>query len=296
MYQEFFGFDKMPFNNTPDTRFFFHSEQHQEALSTLLYAVNERKGFMLLTGEIGAGKTTVCRAFLNRLEATTKVAVITTTRLTERQLLQSICEEFGLWIPGSVGKVTLFNELNTFLVDQYRQGANTVLVVDEAQNLRPEVLEEVRLISNLETEQDKLIQIILMGQPELRDIVELPELKQLKQRIVLRYHLYPLSEREAQAYVFHRLKVAGAGGNLKFSRSALSLMHQYSGGIPRVINILCDNALLLAFVQETKKISEAIVQEVIRDLEGARRAAEQQNGAQAAPKPSAAAPQAQAGA
>ena len=157
-------------------------------------------------------------------------------------------------------------------MDQYRQGANVVLIVDEAQNLRPEVLEEIRLISNLETERDKLIQIILMGQPELRDIVELPELKQLKQRIVLRYHLYPLSEREAQAYVFHRLKVAGAGANLKFSRSALQLIQQYSGGIPRVVNILCDNALLLAFVHESRKISEGIVQEVIRDLEGARRA------------------------
>ena len=272
MYQEFYGFDKMPFNNTPDTRFFFHSEQHQEALSSLLYCVNERKGFMLLTGEIGAGKTTVCRAFLNRLDPTTKVAVITNTRLTERQLLQSICEEFGLWIPGNVGKVTLFNELNTFLVDQYRQGANTVLIVDEAQNLRPEVLEEIRLISNLETERDKLIQIILMGQPELREIVELPELKQLKQRIVLRYHLYPLSEKESQAYIFHRLKVAGASGNLKFSRSALTLIQQYSGGIPRVVNILCDNALLLGFVQETRKISESLVQEVIRDLEGTRKA------------------------
>lgn len=272
MYQEFYGFDKMPFNNTPDTRFFFHSEQHQEALSSLLYCVNERKGFMLLTGEIGAGKTTVCRAFLNRLDPATKVAVITNTRLTERQLLQSICEEFGLWIPGNVGKVTLFNELNTFLVDQYRQGANTVLIVDEAQNLRPEVLEEIRLISNLETERDKLIQIVLMGQPELREIVELPELRQLKQRIVLRYHLYPLSDKETQSYIFHRLKVAGATGNLKFSRSALSLIHQYSGGIPRVVNILCDNALLLGFVQETRKISEALVQEVIRDLEGTRHA------------------------
>lgn len=272
MYQQFFGFDKMPFNNTPDTRFFFHSEQHQEALSSLLYAVNERKGFTLLTGEIGAGKTTVCRAFLNRLEASTKVAVVTNTRLTERQLLQSICEEFGIWIPGNVGKVTLFNELNTFLTEQYRQGANTVLIVDEAQNLRPEVLEEIRLISNLETERDKLIQIVLMGQPELREIVELPELKQLKQRIVLRYHLYPLSEKEAQAYIFHRLKVAGATGNLKFSRGALTMIHQYSGGIPRVINILCDNALLLAFVQETRKISEDVVKEVIRDLDGARKA------------------------
>lgn len=272
MYQQFYGFDKMPFNNTPDTRFFFHSEQHQEALSSLLYCVNERKGFMLLTGEIGAGKTTVCRAFLNRLDPATKVAVITNTRLTERQLLQSICEEFGLWIPGNVGKVTLFNELNTFLVDQYRQGANTVLIVDEAQNLRPEVLEEIRLISNLETERDKLIQIVLMGQPELREIVELPELRQLKQRIVLRYHLYPLSEKETQAYIFHRLKVAGASGNLKFSRSALALVHQYSGGIPRVVNILCDNALLLGFVQETRKISESLVQEVIRDLEGTRKA------------------------
>lgn len=272
MYMQFYGFDKMPFNNTPDTRFFFHSEQHQEALSSLLYAVNERKGFMLLTGEIGAGKTTVCRAFLNRLDPSTKVAVITNTRLTERQLLQSICEEFGLWIPGNVGKVTLFNELNTFLVDQYRQGANTVLIVDEAQNLRPEVLEEIRLISNLETERDKLIQIVLMGQPELREIVELPELKQLKQRIVLRYHLYPLSEKETQAYIFHRLKVAGATGNLKFSRSALAAIHQYSGGIPRVVNIICDNALLLGFVQETRKISESLVQEVIRDLEGSRKA------------------------
>ena len=272
MYQQFFGFDKMPFNNTPDTRFFFHSEQHQEALSSLLYAVNERKGFVLLTGEIGAGKTTVCRAFLNRLDPDTKVAVVTNTRLTERQLLQSVCEEFGLWIPGNVGKVTLFNELNTFLLDQYRQGSNTVLIVDEAQNLRPEVLEEVRLISNLETERDKLIQIVLMGQPELREIVDLPELKQLKQRIVLRFHLYPLSEREVQAYIFHRLKVSAADGSLKFSRSALRAIYEYSGGIPRVVNILCDNGLLLAFVQETRKISEALVREVIRDLEGSRRA------------------------
>ena len=273
MYQHFYGLRKMPFNTTPDTRFFFHSEQHQEALSSLLYAVNERKGFVLLTGEIGAGKTTVCRAFLNRLDPATKVAVITNTRLTERQLLQSICEEFGLWIPGNVGKVTLFNELNSFLVEQYRQGANVVLIVDEAQNLRPEVLEEIRLISNLETERDKLIQIVLMGQPELREIVELPELKQLKQRIVLRFHLYPLSEKEAQAYVFHRLRVAGADGSLKFSRKALKAVYEYSGGIPRVINIVCDNVLLLGFVHETKKISESLVREVIRDLEGARKTA-----------------------
>ena len=271
MYQQFYNLDKMPFNTTPDTRFFFHSEQHQEALSSLLYAVQERKGFILVTGEIGAGKTTVCRAFLNRLEANTKVAVITNTRLTERQLLQSICEEFGLWIPGNVGKVTLFNELNAFLTDQYRQGCNVVLIIDEAQNLRPEVLEEIRLISNLETERDKLIQIVLMGQPELREIIELPELRQLKQRIVLRFHLYPLSERETQAYVFHRLKVAGADGSLKFSRRALKAVAQYSGGIPRVINIVCDNGLLLGFVQETKKITEAIVREVIRDLEGSRK-------------------------
>ncbi len=272
MYQQFYGLDKMPFNTTPDTRFFFHSEQHQEALSSLLYAVNERKGFVLLSGEIGAGKTTVCRAFLNRLDPSTKVAVITNTRLTERQLLQSICEEFGLWIPGNVGKVTLFNELNSFLVEQYRQGANVVLIVDEAQNLRPEVLEEIRLISNLETERDKLIQIVLMGQPELREIVDLPELKQLKQRIVLRFHLYPLSERETQAYVFHRLRISGADGSLKFSRRALKAIYEYSGGIPRVVNIICDNVLLLGFVHETRKISESLVREVIRDLEGARHA------------------------
>jgi general secretion pathway protein A len=270
MYQHFYGLERMPFNTTPDTRFFFHSEQHQEALSSLLYAVNERKGFALLTGDVGAGKTTVCRAFLNRLDPQTKVAVITNTRLTERQLLQAICEEFGMWLPGAVGKVTLFNELNTFLVDQFRQGGNVVLVIDEAQNLRPEVLEEVRLISNLETERDKLIQIVLMGQPELREVIDLPELKQLKQRIAQRFHLSPLSEREAQAYVFHRLKVAGADGSLKFSRGALKAVHAYSGGIPRVINIVLDNALLLGFVQETRKISEELVLEVVRDLEGSR--------------------------
>src|SRR5262249_38487143 len=152
-----------------------------------------------------------------------------------------ICEEYGLWIPGNVGKVTLFNELNTFLVDQYRQGGNVVLIVDEAQNLGPGVLEEIRLISNLATERDKPLHIVLMGQPELRDIVELPELKQLKQRIVLRYHLSPLSANEVQAYMFHRLKVAGADGSLKFSRSALGAIYEYSGGIPRVVNIVCDN-------------------------------------------------------
>jgi len=270
MYQHYYGLTKMPFNTTPDTRFFFHSEQHQEALSSLIYAISERKGFVLLTGEIGAGKTTICRALLNRLDPNTKVAVITNTRLTGKQLLQTICEEFNLWIPGNVGKVTLFSELNSFLVDQYRMGANVVLVIDEAQNLRPDVLEEVRLISNLETERDKLLQIILMGQPELRDIVDLPELKQLKQRIVLRFHLYPLTEKEAKDYIFHRLKVAGANGQLKFTKNALREIYSYSGGIPRVINIICDNALLLGFVRETKKISEDIISEVVADLECAR--------------------------
>ena len=270
MYQHYYGLSKMPFNTTPDTRFFFHSEQHQEALSSLIYAISERKGFVLVTGEIGSGKTTVCRALLNRLDPNTKVAVITNTRLTGKQLLQSICEEFNLWIPGNVGKVTLFSELNAFLVDQYRMGQNVVLIVDEAQNLRPEVLEEVRLISNLETERDKLVQIILMGQPELRDIIDLKELRQLKQRIVLRFHLYPLNEREMRNYIFHRLKVAGADGSLKFTKTALGRIFEYSGGIPRVVNILSDNALLLGFVKETKKITEGIIEEVVKDLEVAR--------------------------
>ena len=267
MYQHYYGLSKMPFNTTPDTRFFFHSEQHQEALSSLIYAISERKGFVRVTGEIGSGKTTVCRALLNRLDPNTKVAVLTNTRLTGKQLLQSICEEFNLWIPGNVGKVTLFSELNAFLVDQYRMGQNVVLIVDEAQNLRPEVLEEVRLISNLETERDKLVQIILMGQPELRDIVDLKELRQLKQRIVLRY---PLNEREMRNYIFHRLKVAGADGSLKFTKTALGRIFEYSGGIPRVVNILSDNALLLGFVKETKKITEGIIEEVVKDLEVAR--------------------------
>ena len=270
MYQHYYGLNKMPFNTTPDTRFFFHSEQHQEALSSLIYAISERKGFVLITGEIGSGKTTICRALLNRLDPNTKVAVVTNTRLTGKQLLQAVCEEFNLWIPGNVGKVTLFSELNSFLVDQYRMGQNVVLIIDEAQNLRPEVLEEVRMISNLETERDKLVQIILMGQPELRDIIDLDELKQLKQRIVLRFHLYPLTEKESRDYIFHRLKVAGASGTLKFTKGALREVYEYSGGIPRVINILCDNALLLGFVRETKRITDDVIREVITDLEGAR--------------------------
>jgi general secretion pathway protein A len=173
-----------------------------------------------------------------------------------------------------VGKVTLASELNSFLSDQYRMGQNVVLLIDEAQNLGPDVLEEVRLISNMESERDKLVQIILMGQPELRDIVELPQLKQLKQRIVLRFHLYPMTERESTDYILHRLKVAGADKHLKFTKGALKEIFAYSGGIPRVINILCDNALLLGFVRETKKITDEVVREVITDLEGARNVGE----------------------
>ncbi|HUW57865.1 MAG TPA: AAA family ATPase [Planctomycetota bacterium] len=265
MYQEYFGFDKMPFNTTPDSRFFFPSSKHAEALASLIYAVSERKGFVVITGEVGAGKTTVCRILLNRIDPGTKVVLITNTHINCDQLFEMVCAQLGLDADGR-DKAGILQMLSTYLLDQLAERAAVLLIIDEAQNLSSDVLEEVRMLSNLETERDKLLQVVLLGQPELRRRLHLPELRQFRQRIVVTYHLSPLSLQETIQYIFYRLKVAGGMDKVKFTRRAVNEIYDSSKGIPRLINIICDSALLTCFVRGVKIVSQRIVEEVVHEL------------------------------
>ena len=265
MYQDYFGFNEMPFNTTPDSRFFFPSSKHAEALASLIYAVSERKGFVVITGEVGAGKTTVCRILLNRIEPNTKVVLITNTNITCDQLFEIICSQLGL--DAGVGdKAAVFQMLNAYLLEQLEQEATVLLIIDEAQNLSSDVLEEVRMLSNLETERDKLLQVVLLGQPELRRRLHLPELRQFRQRIVVTYHLSPLNLQETIQYIFYRLKIAGGIDKVKFTRRAVNEIYEYAKGIPRLVNIICDSALLSCFVRNVAVISQRIVDEVVHEL------------------------------
>src|SRR3989338_4291118 len=222
MYEQFFGLRETPFRMTPDPRYFYPSSKHTDALNHMVYAIEERRGFVVITGEIGSGKTTLSRVLFQKLDPTTKTAIIRNTHLSAKDLLALTLEELEIpYRPGST-KTQLISRLNEFLVDQLRTDSNVVLLIDEAQNLKPGVLEEVRMLSNLETETDKLIQIILMGQPELKSKLWLKELTQLRQRVTLHYHLGPLDEFEAVAYVTHRLHVAGANSAPIFSSDCLS--------------------------------------------------------------------------
>lgn len=265
MYKDYFSLDIMPFNTTPDAEFFFASEQHKEALARLEYAITERKGFVLITGEIGSGKTTVCHSLLRRLSQNIKTALITNTRLTGKELLKMICLEFEIDCK-KLTRMELLDKLNNFLINQLSRNNNAVVFIDEAQNLTPRVLEEVRLISNLETDKQKLIQIVLMGQPELSHKLELPELKQLKQRIVTRYHLSPMTFKESEEYIIHRMRIAGADGHRVFTNGAVEKIIDYSGGIPRLINIICDQSLLHAFSTQKGKVNKHIVTEVVDEF------------------------------
>jgi len=262
MYHKFYGFNEPPFNLTPNSRFFFSSTKHTEALSSLLYAINERKGFVVITGDIGSGKTTICRALINQLDANTHTALITNTRLNGKDLLMAILDDFEIeYRPGS--KAKLHSQLNNFLIDQLQQDNNVVLIIDEAQNLTPSVLEEVRLLSNLETENEKLIQIIFLGQPELKKKLTLPSLVQLRQRIAVYFHLTPLSKKDAIHYVNHRCKVASGTEIIYFTDKALDLIYEFSRGVPRMINQICDSAFLTGYVVEAKVIDGKIMKEVI---------------------------------
>ena len=265
MYARHFGLQHEPFSIAPDPRFLFMSERHREALAHLLYGLQSGGGFVLLTGEIGAGKTTVCRAFLEQVPAHCHVAYIFNPKLTAAELLQSVCDELGVAVAGSGFKAQV-DALNAYLLRTHAAGENNVLVIDEAQGLSGEVLEQLRLLTNLETHERMLLQIILIGQPELRDMLARPELEQLAQRVIARYHLAPLDEADTSRYMRHRLAVAGCTGVMPFERSARSRVYRLTGGVPRRINVLCDRALLGAYVGGSARVSQRIVDQAAREV------------------------------
>jgi general secretion pathway protein A len=267
MYLDFYGLKEFPFNITPDPHYLYLSRNHKEAFDHLLYGITARKGFIELTGEVGSGKTTLCRAVLSHLGDSVRTALVLNPYLTENQLLRAILQDFGL-TPAGRDKLTFMNQLNAYLLEQNRNGINVALIIDEAQNLSLELLEQIRLLSNLETDQHKLLQIVLAGQPELRDLLNRPELRQLKQRILVRYHLPPLEAEDAARYIAHRLKTAGAGDEVGFENEAIDLIFQSSGGVPRLINSLSDHAMLAGYVLGRKRIDAACVSMAVKQLEG----------------------------
>jgi len=269
MYAPFFGLSKEPFSIAPDPRFLYMSGQHREALAHLLYGLGGGGGFVLLTGEIGAGKTTVFRCFLEQVPAQCAVAYVFNPKLTVAELLQTIGHEFGVQPPADASSVKAHvDALNAFLLEAHAQGRQAVLVIDEAQALSADVLEQLRLLTNLETAERKLLQIVLIGQPELRDMLARPELEQLAQRVIARYHLGPLSFAETQQYIRHRLAVAGPSAPLPFSKTALTRIHALSGGVPRRINLLADRALLGAYGQGLQRAERKTVDQAAREVFG----------------------------
>jgi general secretion pathway protein A len=261
MYLEYYGLREAPFSITPDPRYVFLSERHRDALAHLLYGVGKggSGGFVQLTGEVGTGKTTLSRLLLEQLPENTQVALLLNPRLSPVEMIETVCEELKLDITGKQGSLKgLTDALNTYLLDAYAQGLRVVLIVDEAQNLSLDALEQIRLLTNLETPTQKLLQIILLGQPELRDMLNRPELRQLAQRITARYHLTPLDGAEAEAYVKHRMAVAGCQ-HMPFSRLGMRALFQRSGGIPRLINVIADRALMAGYAREQQSIGERLV-------------------------------------
>jgi len=267
MFERFFGLTENPFNLTPDPKYLYLSEIHKEAIAHLRYGISERKGFVLLTGEVGAGKTTVCRALLSSLPSETRTALILNPSLTDIELLKSINQDFGL-SAAETSKKALLDELNAFLLKVRQESGNAVLVIDECQNLAPDVLEQIRLLSNLETEKEKLIQIIMIGQPELNTVLAAPSLRQINDRIVLRYHMGLLSRKEVRDYIAHRLLVAGSHGDITFTAPALRLIYSYSKGLPRRINAAAERCLLIAFLKGTHTITRRIAREAVKELRG----------------------------
>jgi general secretion pathway protein A len=267
MYTKFYGFKEKPFEITPNPRFLYLSENHKEALAHLTYAVRERKGFTVITGEVGTGKTTLVQTLLSRLDGNVKTAYLFNPMMDSTDFLHYICEDLGL--KGQKrSKGQYLAELHNFLMTCYTRNESVVVIIDEAQNLDPKLLEEVRLLTNLETAKSKLLQVILIGQPELNDTLNRISCRQLKQRISLRYHIQPLNKEDTKKYIKKRLIMAGAFDPNIFTLKALNKIYDYSKGIPRLINIVCDNALLTGYANEQKVISDKIIREVTSGLDG----------------------------
>ena len=269
MYEKFFNFKEKPFKLVPNPAYLFLSKSHEETLAHLNYALSEGDGFVEITGEVGTGKTTLCRTFLENLGSDTIAAYIFNPRLGPKELIRTINDELGIKYDTNNTK-DLIDKLNAFLIRKKINAKKVILLIDEAQNLSRVVLEQLRLLSNLETNKEKLLQIILVGQPELSDLLDSHELRQLSQRITLRYHLAPLNYRETVEYIKYRISIAAQEGGIKFSPAAFRRIYKYSKGIPRVINIACDRSLLTAFSLSRHKITGRIVRIAVKELMGRR--------------------------
>ena len=267
MYEAYFGLKENPFTLSPDPRYLYLSPQHREAMNCLIYGIGEKKGFIVASGGIGAGKTTLCRALLAGMDGMTASALIFNPALSDIELLKTINQEFGIRIVGRGTKKRYIDALNTFLLQNFAAGRNAVLMIDEAQNLSHSVLEQIRMLSNLETVREKLIQIILLGQPELRRLLALPSLRQLNERITVRYDLKPLAREDVRRYIEHRLVTAGAEkGSNSFTTGSYDLIYRLSRGIPRRINAICDRALLIAYGRDLRTIDRRLVRAAVRDI------------------------------
>jgi general secretion pathway protein A len=266
MYEDYFNLKTKPFELLPNPDFLFMSRSHKRAVTYLDYGIRERSGFILLTGEVGSGKTTIVRDLIKKLDDSVILSKIFNTSVDSSQLLAMVNNDFGIPVQGK-DKVALLRDLNEFLIDQYAKGNKPTLIIDEAQNLTPKILEEIRMLSNLETDNAKLLQIILVGQPELRETLALPNLLQLRQRISINCHIHPLTRQEVEDYILHRLHVAGNRDAVAFSSQAFDIIHKYSRGIPRLVNVICDFLLISAFIEETRRIEEENALDIVGDLD-----------------------------
>jgi general secretion pathway protein A len=266
MYNDFYKLKESPFNITSDPDFFFSSSRHEEAFSHLIYGITSRKGIIVITGEIGTGKTTICRTLLNRLDKSVKTALILNSNFSELQLLQMIVNDLDIHCTKRT-RLDLVGAISLFLVEESAKGNNVAVIIDECQNLDVRQLEQIRLLSNLETEKSKLLQIILVGQPELNEKLKNPGLRQLAQRVTVRYHILPLQKDEIGDYIRHRLKVACAHPQLHFTPQAIDAVYTISQGTPRIINVLCDRALLAGFSRETFTIDHSLIQESAKETQ-----------------------------
>jgi general secretion pathway protein A len=264
MYLQHYNLQLMPFRNTPDPRFFYQTPKHNEALANLIFAIDQRRGFVLLTGEIGSGKTLCTHLLLKQVEDHAKVALIRNTHLSSTQLIRLVCDEFNVRVPEDADKAAMLLVFNQFLIQQLAEDQLVVILIDEAQNLSDKVLEELRMLSNLETSSEKLLQIVLVGQPELRDKITQPHLEQLRQRISLSYHLEPLTFEEVKSYIEHRLRIGGPEHKVVFTPEAIERIYRFSHGTPRIINGVCDNALLYGFTAGTTTIDVPLVEKVLK--------------------------------